>query len=150
MSLNPKETLDTMLGYLGFNCEIKEFDHDGILTLQVYTPERDRLIGRNAETLEDVQFLLNRVLQARDKNAPKIQVDVEHYREMREDALVHRVKQLAETVRNTGRPLQLEPMNAYDRRIVHNAFKDDPEIATWSPPDQARLKRITLKRRTAA
>jgi predicted RNA-binding protein Jag len=38
-------------------------------------------------------------------------------------------------------------MNAYERRIVHNAFKDDPEIATWSPPDDARLKRITLRKR---
>ena len=38
-------------------------------------------------------------------------------------------------------------MNAYERRIVHNAFKDDPEIITWSPPDDARIKRITLRRR---
>jgi spoIIIJ-associated protein len=38
-------------------------------------------------------------------------------------------------------------MNAYERRIVHNAFKDDPEITTWSPPDDARIKRITLRRR---
>ena len=38
-------------------------------------------------------------------------------------------------------------MNAYERRIVHNAFKDDPDITTWSPPDDARIKRITLRRR---
>ena len=40
-------------------------------------------------------------------------------------------------------------MNAYERRIVHNAFKDDPEVMTWSPPDDARVKRITLRKRTA-
>ncbi len=149
MSQNAKEILDTMLGYLGFICEIKEFEHDGLLTLQVYTPERDRLIGHHGETMEDIQFLLNRVLQSQDKNAARVQVDVEHYREMREDGLVQKAKQLAEIVRKTGRSFHLDPMNAYDRRIIHNAFKDDPEVMTWSPPDDARVKRITLKRRAA-
>ncbi len=148
MSQNPKDILDTMLGYLGFICEIKEFEHDGLATLQIYTSERERLIGRHGETMEDIQFLLNRLLQAQDKDAPRVQVDVEHYREMREDTLVQKAKQLAELVRKTGRPFHLEPMNAYDRRIIHNAFKDDPEVMTWSPPDDARVKRITLKRRT--
>ena len=147
MSQNAKEILDTMLGYLGFVCDIKEFDTPNGMVLQVYTPERERLIGRHGETLEDIQFLLNRLLQAQDKDAPRAHVDVEHYREMREDGLAQKVRQLAELVRKTGRPYHLDPMNAYDRRIVHNVFKDDPEIMTWSPPDEARLKRITLKKR---
>lgn len=146
-ALDPKETLDTMLGLLGFITEIKEFPHEHGLTLQVYTGERERLIGRNGMVLDDIQFLLNRVLQAKHHSAPKVQVDVEHWREMRDDHLAHKVQQLAEIVRKTGRPFQLEPMNAYERRIVHNAFKDDPEIMSWSPPDDARIKRITLKRR---
>jgi spoIIIJ-associated protein len=150
MSLNPRETLDTMLGLLGFVCEIKEFEHEHGLTLMVYTGEKDRLIGRNGELLDDIQLLLNRVLQARDKNAQKVHVDIEHWREMRDDSLAHRVRQIAEVVRQTGRPYHLEPMNAYERRIVHNAFKDDPEVTTWSPPDDSRVKRITLKRRVAA
>ena len=53
----------------------------------------------------------------------------------------------AERVRITGRSLQLEPMNSYERRLVHNAFKDDPEVATWSPSDSARIKQITLLKR---
>jgi spoIIIJ-associated protein len=150
MSLNPRETLDTMLGLLGFVCEIKEFESEHGLTLMVYTGEKDRLIGRNGALLEDIQLLLNRIIQARDKNAPKVQVDIEHWREMRDDSLAQRVRQIAEIVRHTGRPYHLEPMNAYERRIVHHAFKDDPEIMTWSPPDDARIKRITLKRRGAA
>lgn len=147
MPKNPREILDTMLGYLGFVCDIKEFDTPNGLVLQIYTPERDRLIGRHGETLEDIQFLLNRILQVIDRDAPRAHVDVEHYREMREDGLVQKVKQLAEMVRKTGRPFHLDPMNAYDRRIVHNVFKDDPEIMTWSPPDDARIKRITLQKR---
>ena len=150
MSLNPTETLDTMLGLLGFVCEIKEIPADHGLTLQVYTADKERLIGRNGALLEDIQFLLNRVIQARDKNAPRVQVDIEHWREMKDDSLAHRVRQIAEIVRKTGRAFQLEPMNAYERRIVHNAFKDDPEIATWSPPDDARIKRITLRKRPPA
>ena len=150
MSLNPRETLDTMLGLLGFVCEIKEIPAEHGLTLQVYTADKERLIGRNGALLEDIQFLLNRVLQARDKSAPRVQVDIEHWREMKDDSLAHRVRQIAEIVRKTGRSFQLEPMNAYERRIVHNAFKDDLEIATWSPPDDARIKRITLRKRTAA
>jgi spoIIIJ-associated protein len=147
--IDPKETLDSMLGLLGFVCEIKEFPHeDGSLTLQVYTAEKERLIGRHGETLDDLQMLLNRLLQSKNRDSRKVQVDVEHWREMKDDQLVTKVKQLAEIVRKTGRPFQLEPMNAYERRIVHHAFQDDPDIATWSPPDDARIKRITLKRRT--
>lgn len=148
MNPNAKELLDTMLGYLGFICEIKTIEHeDGLTTLQVYTPEHDRLVGRHGELLDDMQYLLNKLLQAKDKDAPRVQVDVEHYREMREDGMISRARQVAELVRKTGRPFHLDPMNAYDRRVIHNAFKDDPEVMTWSPPDDLRIKRITLKRR---
>ncbi len=150
MTQSPKEMLDTMLGYLGFICEIKEVESERGLVLQVYTGESDRLIGRRGETLEDIQFLLNRMLQGADRSAPRVVVDVEHYRQMRDDSLLHRVQQVAEIVRKSGRSLALDPMNSYDRRIVHNAFKDDPEIMTWSPQDGDRVKRITLKRRPAA
>lgn len=149
MSLNPRETLDTMLGMLGFVCEIKEFPGDHGLTLQVYTAEKDRLLGRNGALLEDLQLLLNRALQAQDKQAPKVQVDIEHWRQMRDDQLAHRVRQIGEIVRQTGRPYILEPMNGYERRVVHNAFTGDADIVTWSPPDESRLKRITLRRRTS-
>src|SRR2546421_9066659 len=97
--------------------------------------------------LDTIQFLLNRLLQAKNKDAEKVIGDCEHYRSMREDRIVQRVRELAERVRITGRSLQLEPMNSYERRIVHNAFKDDPDVATWSPSDSARIKQITLMRR---
>ncbi len=146
--MTPKELLDTMLGYLGFVVQIEESHNEaGNLVLQIYTEESARLIGRDGETLEAIAFLLNRLLQTRDKDAPKVVVDCEHYRSMREDRIVQRVRELAERVRVTGRSLQLEPMNSYERRIVHNAFKDDPEIATWSPSDSARIKQITLLKR---
>ena len=146
--MTPKELLDTILGYLGFVVQIEESHNEaGNLVLQIYTEESRRLIGRDGETLEAIQFLLNRLLQAKDKDASKVVVDCEMYRSMREDRIVQRVRELAERVRITGRSLQLEPMNSYERRIVHNAFKDDSEIATWSPDDSARIKQITLLKR---
>ena len=146
--MTPRELLDTMLGYLGFVVQIEETRNEGgNLVLQIYTEESRRLIGRDGATLDAIQFLLNRLLQAKDKDAPKVVVDCEHYRSMREDRIVQRVRELADRVRITGRSLQLEPMNSYERRLVHNAFKDDPEVATWSPSDSARIKQITLLRR---
>lgn len=146
--MSPKELLDTMLGYLGFVVEIEEQRSEaGNLTLQIYTEESKRLIGRNGEMLDALQFLLNRLIQAKDKDAPKVIVDCEMYKSMREDQIVQRVRDLAERVRVTGRSLQLEPMNSYERRLVHNAFKDDPDVATWSPNDSARIKQITLIKR---
>lgn len=146
--MTPKELLDTILGFLGFVVQIEEMQNEsGNLVLQIYTEESARLIGRDGETLEAIQFLVNRLIQAKDKQAPKVMVDCEHYRSMREDKIVQRVRELAERVRISGRSLQLEPMNSYERRIVHNAFKDDPEIGTWSPSDSARIKQITLLKR---
>ena len=147
MNANPKELLDTMLGHLDFSFEIKEFPNDKGVTLQIYSSERDRLLGRRGELLDDIQCLLNRMLQSQDKDAPRVVVDIEHWREMQDDALVQRIRQIADVVRSGGRPYQLEPMNSYERRVIHNAFKDDPDVMTWSPQDDARIKRITLKRR---
>src|SRR5438046_8604832 len=92
-------------------------------------------------------MLLISILQTKNKDAQKFVVDCEIYRSMREDRIVQRVRELAERVRAIGRSLQLEPMNSYERRIVHNAFKDDPDIATWSPSDSVRIKQITLLKR---
>jgi len=146
--MTPKELLDTILGYLGFVVQIDETQGEGgNAKLQIYMEESQQLIGRDGETLEAIQFLLNRLIQSKDRDAPKVVVDCEHYRSMREDRIVQRVRELAERVRISGRSLQLEPMNSYERRIVHNAFKDDPDVATWSPSDSARIKQITLLKR---
>jgi spoIIIJ-associated protein len=148
MNLDPRETLETMLSLLGFYCQVDETRTENSVTLQVYSAEKDRLIGRDGHVLEEIQILLNRMLQAQENDAPKIQVDVEHYRAMQEHELVARIRNLADTVRRTGTPLELDPMNAYERRLIHNAFAEDPEITTWSTPNASRLKRLVLKRRS--
>jgi spoIIIJ-associated protein len=145
--MSPKEILDSMLGYLGFAVQIEEQPNEHGLVLQIYTSDAELLTGPNDETLEDLQYLLNRLIQAEDPKAPRVTVDIEHRRAMRNDRLVETMRQLAGLVKERGRPLQTEPLNAYDRYLVHQAFKDDPEIQSWSPDDQARMKRITLRLR---
>src|ERR1700738_1941123 len=145
--MEAKEILDTMLGYLGFVADIQEVETENGRELQVFTAESDALIGHEGETLEDLQFLLNRILQAQDRNARRVQVDIGHWREVGVHKPRHRVRQIAETVRISGRPVKLDPMNSYDRRIVHNTLKEDPDVMSFSPSDDARIKRITLQRR---
>ncbi|GAB4175504.1 MAG: hypothetical protein Fur0032_15300 [Terrimicrobiaceae bacterium] len=146
----PRDLLDTILGYLGFAFQIEEQERGGHLVLQIFTHDAEILTGRRGEVLEELQFLVNKLLQAKDPKAPRVLVDVEHYRQMRDDALLATVEKLAEAVRAGSRPLQTEPLNSYDRFLVHNHFMDDPAVATWSPPDDARLKRITLRKRKPA
>ena len=145
-----REILDTMLGHLGFAAQIDAEDTPNGPVLQVSMEHAEALIGSQAERLEDLQYLVNRLLQKRNPEAPRVRVDVAHFREMKEDQLLEEVRALADRVRATGKAIKLHPMNSYHRRLVHNAFLNDPEVKTWSPEDASRLKRITLIPRNPA
>ncbi len=147
MSQTPKEILDSLLGHLGFIVEIEETEQEGYLILQVRTNDPASLIGRREERLESLQFLVNRILLAQNHEAPRVIVDIEHHRDMRDDAFLYRIRQLAEAVRTHGRPIETEPLNAYDRRLVHHAYRDDSELITESQQIESKVKRITIRRR---
>ena len=100
--------------------------------------------------LDDIQYLVNRLLMRRIPDAPRIRVDVEFYRSMREDKMLQRARELAESVQATGTPVALPPMNSYYRRLIHNAFVNDPHIVTESDKGDERFKRITLKRKVVS
>jgi len=136
-----------MLGYLGFVVQIEETEGPEGLTLQVHTDEAQRLVGRRGSTMEDIQYLVNRILQRHMPDAPRIRVDIEYYRSMREDKLVEFAQELADRVRATGQPQILDPMNSYYRRMIHNAFVNDPLVMSVSMDANARFKRVMLKRR---
>jgi len=142
-----RQILDTLLGYLGFAVRIEEEDGPEGPTLQVLTEQSEQLIGRRGEVLDDIQYLVNRILQRREPDAPRIRVDVEYFRTMREDRMLAKVKEMAERVRATGQPQVLTPMNSYYRRLVHNLFVNDPEVASVSEKGEERFKRITLQKR---
>jgi len=137
--------LDTMLGHLGFFSKIQAEETPEGPGFQVDTEDARLVIGRHGDRLDDLQFLLNRLLQVRHPDAPKIRVDVGHYRDQRESEMVEKVRSLAERVRTTGKPVRLNPLNSYHRRIVHNALKDEDGVETWSDRAQARLKRIIIR-----
>jgi spoIIIJ-associated protein len=142
--------LDTMLGHLGFAATIETHEnHEDPEEpcLQILTSQSEFLIGRDGHRLDDLQYLVNRVLRRHLPDAPRIKVDCEHYRTINEDKLIEEVRGLADRVRASGKPFHLRPLNAYYRRIVHNVLMDDPEVESHSPEGSQRLKRITLRKR---
>lgn len=90
------------------------------------------LIGRRGETLRSLQFLLNLLVSRQVQRWPQLVVDVGNYRQRRQESLEGLARRMAERVRQTGRPIMLEPMAAYERRIVHLALRDDKSIYTES------------------
>jgi spoIIIJ-associated protein len=132
MPAQPKAILEKILGTLGFTATVEEHMVDGDLTLDVKTEEAGRLIGRQGQTLADLQYLVNRVLFQQDQQAPKVMLDVGGYRSQAREALVKKAMEAAEKVRRWGDAVELEPMGSYDRRIVHHALRDDPDVETHS------------------
>lgn len=146
MSAQPKTTLAKMLELLGFESEIEQHDlEDGVL-LDVKTEDSGRLIGRQGQTLSDLQYVLNRLLFQEDKDAPKAMVDVAGYRAQAREALVKKAKDAAEKVHRWGDVVELEPMTAFDRRIIHRALADDPTIETQSVSVEGTEKKAILLR----
>lgn len=142
------QILDSMLGYLGFAVKVDQDDGPDGPTLMIHSEnDSQRLIGKRGSTLEDIQYLVNRILMRHLPDSPRIRVDIDHYRSMREDQMVEHARELGERVRATGRSEILPPMNSYYRRIIHNVFVNDPEVQSISLDAQARFKRIQLKRR---
>jgi len=140
-----RKILDTMLGHLGFPVTIEIQESGEGPCLQILTSESKHLIGKDGERLDDLQYLVNRVLRKHFPKAPRIRVDCEHFRAIQEDKLVEEVNDLAERVKASGKPFKMRPLNAYYRRLVHNALLDHPDVVSVSPGGEDRLKRITLK-----
>ncbi|MBC8161765.1 MAG: KH domain-containing protein [Roseiflexaceae bacterium] len=90
------------------------------------------LIGRRGETLRSLQFMVNLLVSRRVQKWPQIVVDVGNYRQRRQESLEGLARRIAERVRQSGRPLTLEPMGAYERRIVHLALRGDTSVYTQS------------------
>ena len=146
MPVQPKDTLEKMLSLLGFTATVEEHPMDDGLLLDVKTEDSGRLIGRQGQTLADLQYITNRLLFQQDQNAPKVMVDVAGYRSQARDALVKKAQEAAEKVRRWGDVVELEPMSAFDRRIIHQALKDDPGIETQSVDVDGTDKKAMLLR----
>ncbi len=140
------QTLDSLLSPLGYEFTCTVTDSDEGLTLMIESEDARYLIGNDGDRLDDLQYLVNRIVQADWEDAPRIRVDCDHYRERAEALLLRRARSRAERVQKTGRPLTMEPLNAYQRRLVHNALAAMEGIATESEQTESRFKRITISR----
>lgn len=143
---DPQATLQTLLHHLGFEVTVSEQTVDDQLLLDIKSDDPGRLIGRNGQTLGDLQYILNRILFRGDERTPKVMLDVGGYRTQAREQLIKRAKDAAEKVRRFGDIIELEPMNAFDRRIVHQSLKDDPDIETHSVEVEGSEKKVILLR----
>ena len=146
MPAQPKETLEKILASLGFQTTVEEHKLEEGVLLDVKTDDAGRLIGRQGQTLADLQYITNRLLFQQDTSTPKVMVDVGGYRAQAREALVKKAKDAAEKVRRWGDTVELEPMTAFDRRVVHQALKDDPDVETHSVEVDGTDKKAILLR----
>lgn len=146
MTAQPKAILEKILTLLGFPAEIEEKQIEDGLLLDIKTEDSGRLIGRQGQTLADLQYIVNRLLFQQDQNAPRVTVDVGGYRNQAREALIKKAMEAAEKVRRLGDIVELEPLNSFERRIVHQAIKDDPDIETHSVEVEGTDKKAILFR----
>ncbi len=146
MAAQPKAILEQLLKSLGFDATVEEQTLDDGVFLDVKTEDSGRLIGRQGQTLSDLQYITNRILFQQDQSSPKVVVDVGGYRAQAREALVQKAQEAAEKVRRWGDVVELEPLSAFDRRIIHNALKDDPGVETQSVEVEGTNKKAILLR----
>ena len=141
--------LDTMLGHLGFTATIEvQETHDGPC-LQIHSGDSEAIIGKDGDRLDDLQYLVNRIVRRHLPKAERIKVDCGHFRSIQEDHMNEEIKGIAERVKSTGKSFQMRPLNAYYRRLVYNVLAGDPQIVSHSPQGDDRLKRITISAKSA-
>ena len=140
------EAAESLLAPLGFVYTLNTEPYEDGITLQIDSPDARFLIGDEGDRLDDLQYMVNRLVQARWADAPRVRVDCDQYRARAEAKLLRRARSRAERVLKTGKPLQMEKLNAYQRRLVHNELVTIPGIATSSEETDSRFKRITISR----
>ena len=139
-----KDTLKAM----DMDVEItSSIDEDGALYVDMKGEHMGILIGKRGQTLDALQYLANRVANKHQSGYVRLKLDTENYRARREETLKHLAKNIAHKVKRNRRPVVLEPMNPYERRIIHSALQSDPYVTTHSEgEDPYRKVVVTLKR----
>ena len=130
-----QELLTTILSHVGVSCtvEVRPGAEEGALHLEVKGDSSGLLIGRRGQTLDAIEYMVNRLARGNDEDGRgRVVVDVESYRERRREYLQTLARRLADKAKQTGRVVTLNPMSPRDRRIVHLALQGDPTITTRS------------------
>ena len=139
-----KDTLKAM----DMDVEItSSIDKDGALYVDMKGENMGILIGKRGQTLDSLQYLANRVANNHQSGYVRVKLDTENYRARREETLKHLANNIAHKVKWNRRPVILEPMNPYERRIIHSTLQSDPYVTTHSEGEEPYRKVVvTLKR----
>ncbi|MBI4306077.1 MAG: protein jag [Chloroflexi bacterium] len=142
------EILDFFLATMGVKATtyVREDPPDGAIAFEIEGEDAGLLIGRRGETLQALQFLVNLIVNKQLDRQAYITVDVEGYKERRQEALRSLAQRTASKVVGTGRPVQLQPMPASERRIIHLTLADHPEVRTESKGDGDQRRVVVLPR----
>lgn len=117
---------------LSINADIKISTVDGCLCIKVFGDDASRLIGRRGESLDSLQMLLGLAVNKNKDKYVKVLLDIENYRAKREESLIKYANKMARQAAKQRRIIKLEPMNPYERRIIHSALQSDRYVKTYS------------------
>lgn len=133
-----------VLGELGFNAEISANveEEEGNIYINVEGDDMGTLIGKRGQTLDALQYLTSLVVNRVCNQYYKIKLDTENYRERRKETLENLARNIANKVKKTRRNVALEPMNPYERRIIHSALQNDKYVETHSEGEEPYRKVI--------
>jgi spoIIIJ-associated protein len=145
------EFLEGLLDRMGFDAEVEAHLVDGVMYVDLLGGEDPQgmglLIGRHGQTLEALHEIVRSAVQRKTGERCLVVVDVEDYRKRRRSQLAERAGEAARRVRRTGRPESLEPMNPYERKIVHDAASQVGGVETSSEGEDPRRRVIIRKKR---
>ncbi len=128
-----QEFLREVLASMHFSADVEVATHeDGSCWLEIVGEDAGRTIGRHGSTLNALQYLTGLVTQKETGEYFRLTVDAEGYRERRQAALVEQARELAAAVKEANQEAELDPLPAYERRIIHNALMDHPDVVTYS------------------
>lgn len=132
-----KKFLRSILDSMGIMAEIRIKEEDDTIKISLAGPDMGILIGYRGETLDSLQYLVSLVVNKGNENGYKrIILDTENYRVKREETLKRLAARIAQKVKSTGRQVKLEPMNPYERRIIHSALQGDLYVETHSEGEE--------------
>ena len=127
--------------------DAKYDDIDHTLDIDLSGDDMGMLIGKRGQTLDSLQYLVSLVVNKGVDNYIRVKVDTENYRQRRKDTLENLAKNIAYKVKRTRRSVALEPMNPYERRIIHSALQNDKYVTTHSEGEEPHRKVVvTLKK----
>ncbi len=127
-----QETLEGLLKLMQEPARVTAQQEEGRLNLRIETDDAGLLIGKQGQTLDALQYLVTKILAKKSRSKIRVSIDVEAYRERHNQALSHLAMKYGEKVKRSGKPITLNPMNPYDRRIVHLALQGDKDLKTMS------------------